>query len=66
MEDKLNSLNNFDFLAQSFARMHKEGRAVDLPAITENMDEDQRTWFCERFAFYCHEVEQEQEVALES
>lgn len=43
MEDKLNSLNNFDFLAQSFARMHKEGRAVDLPAITGNMDEDQRT-----------------------
>lgn len=66
MEDKLNSLNNFDFLAQSFARMHKEGRAVDLPAITGNMDEDQRTWFCERFAFYCKEAQSVKETELEA
>ncbi|ENE3777175.1 TPA: glycogen synthesis protein GlgS, partial [Shigella flexneri] len=26
MEHSLNSLNNFDFLARSFARMHAEGR----------------------------------------
>lgn len=51
MEDKLNSLNNFDFLAQSFARMHKEGRVVDLPAITGNMDEDQRTGFVNALHF---------------
>ncbi|HCR6956662.1 TPA: glycogen synthesis protein GlgS, partial [Shigella flexneri] len=25
MEHSLNSLNNFDFLARSFARMHAEG-----------------------------------------
>ncbi|EOA7003544.1 TPA: glycogen synthesis protein GlgS, partial [Shigella flexneri] len=28
MEHSLNSLNNFDFLARSFARMHAEGRPV--------------------------------------
>lgn len=26
MDHSLNSLNNFDFLARSFARMHAEGR----------------------------------------
>ncbi|EOD2644219.1 hypothetical protein ACJJ21_004345, partial [Escherichia coli] len=34
-----NSLNNFDFLARSFARMHAEGRPVDILAVTGNMDE---------------------------
>ncbi|HCS2922203.1 TPA: glycogen synthesis protein GlgS, partial [Shigella flexneri] len=28
MDHSLNSLNNFDFLARSFARMHAEGRLV--------------------------------------
>ncbi|NVD94801.1 hypothetical protein DNO50_25295, partial [Escherichia coli] len=42
--------NNFDFLARSFARMHAEGRPVDILAVTGNMDEEHRTWFCARYA----------------
>ena len=34
MDHSLNSLNNFDFLARSFARMHAEGRPVDILAVT--------------------------------
>ena len=33
MDHSLNSLNNFDFLARSFARMHAEGRPVDILAV---------------------------------
>ncbi len=40
------SLNNFDFLARSFARMQAEGRPVDIRAVTGNMDEEHRDWFC--------------------
>ncbi len=43
MDHSLNSLNNFDFLARSFARMHAEGRPVDILAVTGNMDEEHRT-----------------------
>lgn len=43
MDHSLNSLNNFDFLARSFARMHAEGRPVDILAVTGNMDEEPRT-----------------------
>ena len=50
MDHSLNSLNNFDFLARSFARMHAEGRPVDILAVTGNMDEEHRTWFCARYA----------------
>lgn len=39
------SLNNFDFLARSFARMQAEGRPVDIQAVTGNMDEEHRDWF---------------------
>lgn len=42
MDHSLNSLNNFDFLARSFARMHAEGRPVDILAVTGNMDEEHR------------------------
>lgn len=45
MDHSLNSLNNFDFLARSFARMHAEGRPVDILAVTGNMDEEHRTGF---------------------
>ncbi|EKL9736688.1 cell surface composition regulator GlgS, partial [Shigella sonnei] len=51
MDHSLNSLNNFDFLARSFARMHAEGRPVDILAVTGNMDEEHRTWFCARYAW---------------
>lgn len=54
MDHSLNSLNNFDFLARSFARMHAEGRPVDILAVTGNMDEEHRTWFCARYAWYCN------------
>ena len=40
MDHSLNSLNNFDFLARSFARMHAEGRPVDILAVTGNMDKN--------------------------
>ena len=56
MDHSLNSLNNFDFLARSFARMHAEGRPVDILAVTGNMDEEHRTWFCARYAWYCQQL----------
>ncbi len=60
-----NSLNNFDFLARSFARMHAEGRPVDILAVTGNMDEEHRTWFCARYAWYCQQMMQTRELELE-
>jgi len=59
------SLNNFDFLAQSFARMHDQGQDVDLEAITGNMDEEHRVWFCKRYERYCQMVEKRKETELE-
>lgn len=53
---KLYSLHNFDFLAHSFARMHAQGQDVDLNAITGNMDEKHRAWFCTRYEYYCRMV----------
>ncbi|EHW5310930.1 cell surface composition regulator GlgS [Escherichia albertii] len=72
MDHSLNSLNNFDFLARSFARMHAEGRPVDILAITGNMDEEHRTWFCARYTWfcarytwYCQQMMQTRELELE-
>ena len=65
MDHSLNSLNNFDFLARSFARMHAEGRPVDILAVTGNMDEEHRTWFCARYAWYCQQMMQTRELELE-
>ncbi|WEF28762.1 cell surface composition regulator GlgS [Klebsiella aerogenes] len=50
------SMNNFDFLARSFARMRAQGHSVDLQAIVGNMDEKHRAWFCQRYEFYCRQV----------
>jgi Glycogen synthesis protein. len=61
----LYSLNNFDFLAHSFARMHAQGQDVDLKAITGNMDEEHRMWFCKRYECYCQMVELEEAEELE-
>ncbi|MDU5319904.1 MAG: cell surface composition regulator GlgS [Escherichia coli] len=58
MDHSLNSLNNFDFLARSFARMHAEGRPVDIL-------EEHRTWFCARYAWYCQQMMQARELELE-
>ncbi|EKK5221820.1 cell surface composition regulator GlgS [Cronobacter sakazakii] len=48
----LYALNNFDFLARSFARMHALGRPVDMAAVTGNMNDEQRAWFRERYDHY--------------
>ncbi|ENG7221477.1 cell surface composition regulator GlgS, partial [Escherichia coli] len=53
------------FLARSFARMHAEGRPVDILAVTGNMDEEHRTWFCARYAWYCQQMMQARELELE-
>lgn len=34
MNSNMYSLNNFDFLARSFARMQAEGHPVDIQAVT--------------------------------
>lgn len=46
------SLQNFDFLALSFAQMQSQGRRVDTEAITGNMDRDGKTWFLRRYNYY--------------
>ena len=49
-------MKNFDFLAQSFARMNAQGQPVDLQAIVGNMDEAHRECFCQRYELYCREA----------
>ena len=55
----------FRFLARSFARMHAEGRPVDILAATGNMDEEHRTGFAQRYARYCQQMMQVRELELE-
>ncbi|AFJ45670.1 cell surface composition regulator GlgS [Shimwellia blattae] len=62
----LYSLENFDFLARTFARMHNQGRRVDINAVTGNMDEAHRQWFCKRYALYCRKEATVKSVALEA
>ncbi|MFP1453415.1 glycogen synthesis protein GlgS [Escherichia coli] len=66
MDHRLNSLNNFDFLARSFARMHAEGRPVSIfwPLLVTWM-KNIRTWFCARYAWYCQQMMQARELELE-
>ncbi|MBW9552060.1 hypothetical protein FHA58_16190 [Escherichia coli] len=45
--------------------MHAEGRPVDILAVTGNMDEEHRTWFCARYAWYCQQMMQARELELE-
>ena len=59
MENNIYSVKNFEFLARTFAIMHVEGHPVDLNAITGNMDEKQRCWFRERYAYYCEKENRE-------
>ena len=49
----LKDLQNFDFLAKSFARMHAAGYRVDIKKITGNMSAELRVWFLERYEQYC-------------
>lgn len=68
-EAELMALKNFDFLARSFARMRAQGLRVDVEAITGNMTDTQRVWFCERFRRYCEQAqcarEQEKKLAAQ-
>lgn len=45
--------------------MHAEGRPVDILAVTGNMDEEHRTRFCARYAWYCQQMMQARELELE-
>ena len=64
MDNNIYSVKNFDFLARTFAIMQVEGHPVDLDAITGNMDEEHRCWFCERYAYYCEKESPEQEPLM--
>ncbi|ECG5644068.1 hypothetical protein E1K64_20360 [Salmonella enterica subsp. enterica serovar Poona] len=43
------AFSNFEFLAITFAQMARQGRAVNMDAVTGNMDDRQREWFLEWF-----------------
>ena len=59
------ALMNFDFLARSFAQMQSRGQPVDIGAVTGNMNEQQRTWFCARYEFYRTQAESAKRQVLE-
>ncbi|EIC0518915.1 glycogen synthase [Salmonella enterica subsp. enterica serovar Chester] len=50
--DDIYALHNFEFLAITFAQMAAQGRAVDIGAVTGNMDEEHRAWFTERYRYW--------------
>ncbi|WP_034460786.1 hypothetical protein [Buttiauxella noackiae] len=56
MNKELQAVKNFDFLASSFARMHALGQAVDIRAVTGNMDMEQKAWFLGRYEYYCQQA----------
>ncbi len=58
----LKDLQNFDFLAKSFARMHAAGYRVDIKKITGNMSAELRVWFLERYEQYCKQALSERET----
>lgn len=63
--EKIQSVNDFDFLARSFAHMESMGLPVNLNEITGNMPDELRKWFCRRYVQYCkHEIKNENEVTL--
>jgi predicted GNAT superfamily acetyltransferase len=63
-EQNQKSLTNFDFLARSFARMQAMGHAVDIEAVTGNMSDEQKLWFCERYQRYLAQATQAKEKEL--
>jgi hypothetical protein len=56
MNKDLQAVKNFDFLASSFARMHALGQAVDIRAVTGNMDMEQKAWVLGRYEYYCQQA----------
>jgi hypothetical protein len=61
----LYSMNNFDFLARSFARMAVQGQTVNIEAVTGNMADDHRHWFCQRYELYCQQARKVRALKLE-
>jgi len=51
-ESSVMSVQNFDFIAFSFARMQLRGRDVNLDNITGNMNATSKKWFQNRYNFY--------------
>ncbi|BET43954.1 glycogen synthase [Atlantibacter hermannii] len=54
-ESSVMSVQNFDFIAFSFARMQLRGRDVNLDNITGNMNATSKKWFQNRYNFYLSE-----------
>lgn len=52
----LNALQNYDFLAKSFAHMYATGHNVDIKTITGNMTAELRVLFLERYDYYCQQA----------
>lgn len=52
-KQNLNDLQNYDFLAKSFASMYVSGHIIDIETITGNMPREVRKWFLERYEYYC-------------
>ena len=52
MTKGINEVENFDFLARSFAHMHARGRAIDVNAVTGNMSDEQKNWFRDHYYLY--------------
>ncbi|POP41520.1 glycogen synthesis protein GlgS [Superficieibacter electus] len=61
-QQKLNDLQNYDFLAKSFARMCATGHRVDITTITGNMSAELRVWFLERYDQYCKQALSEKDT----
>lgn len=57
-QQKRDGLNNFDFLARSFARTHALGYPVDIDAVTGNMSDEEKVWFRKRYEHYREQAEQ--------
>lgn len=53
----LHAVKNFDFLARCLAQMHAQGRAVDVQAVTGNMNDEQKSWFQKRYERYLKQAE---------
>ena len=65
MNKDLQAVKNFDFLASSFARMYTLGQAVDIRAVTGNMNMEQKAWFLGRYEYYCQQATRACELELE-
>ena len=65
MHSNMYSMNNFDFLARSYASMPAEGHPVDIQDVTCKMDEEHRSWFCKRYALYCQQATEAKKLELE-